>query len=66
MTKKVDFAKQYAELEKIVAWFEQENIDLEEGIKKFEEGIVIVKELKQYLGAVELKVKELKQLSNES
>lgn len=66
MTKKVDFAKQYAELEKIVAWFEQENIDLEEGIKKFEEGIVIVKELKQYLGTVELKVKELKQLSNES
>lgn len=66
MTKKVDFAKQYAELEKIVAWFEQENIDLEEGIKKFEEGIVIVKELKQYLGVVELKVKELKQLSNES
>ena len=66
MTKKVDFAKQYAELEKIVAWFEQENIDLEEGIKKFEEGIVIVKELKQYLGGVELKVKELKQLSNES
>jgi exodeoxyribonuclease VII small subunit len=65
MTKKVDFAKQYAELEKIVAWFEQENIDLEEGIKKFEEGIVIVKELKQYLGTVELKVKELKQLSNE-
>jgi exodeoxyribonuclease VII small subunit len=65
MTKKVDFTKQYAELEKIVAWFEQENIDLEEGIKKFEEGIVIVKELKQYLGSVELKVKELKQLSNE-
>jgi exodeoxyribonuclease VII small subunit len=65
MTKKVDFTKQYAKLEKIVAWFEQENIDLEEGIKKFEEGIVIVKELKQYLGSVELKVKELKQLSNE-
>jgi exodeoxyribonuclease VII small subunit len=43
-----------------VEWFEQEEIDLEEGIKKFEEGSKLVKELKEYLEKVENKIKELK------
>ena len=59
-TKKFNFAKSYAELEKISAWFEQENIDLEEGIIKFEEGAKLVKELKNYLNTVENKIKTLK------
>lgn len=61
--KKIDFAKEYAGLQKIVEWFEREDVDLEEGIKKFEEGMQSVKELKAYLTTMEVKIKELKQLS---
>lgn len=58
--KKFNFAKSYQELQGIVGWFEKEDIDLEEGIKKFEEGIKLVKGMKEYLGAMENKIKELK------
>ena len=58
--KKFNFAKSYQELEKIVKWFEKEEIDLEDGIKKFEEGSEIVKDLKGYLDKMENKIKELK------
>jgi exodeoxyribonuclease VII small subunit len=56
----VSFNKQYKQLQTIVAWFEQDEIDLEEGIKKFEEGSKLVKELKNYLETMENKIKELK------
>ncbi|MSU75195.1 MAG: exodeoxyribonuclease VII small subunit [Candidatus Magasanikbacteria bacterium] len=59
-TKKFNFAKSYAELEKISAWFERENIDLEEGIEKLEEGTKLVGEIKKYLNTVENKIKSLK------
>ena len=59
-TKKFNFATAYAELEKISAWFERENIDLEEGIEKFEAGTKLVKELKDYLNTAENKIRELK------
>lgn len=58
--KKFNFAKSYQELQKIVEWFEKEEIDLEDGIKKFEEGSEIVKDLKGYLDKMENKIKELK------
>lgn len=60
VTKKLNFAKSYQELQKLVEWFEKDGFDLEEGIGKFEEGIKLVKELKEYLGTMENKVKELK------
>jgi exodeoxyribonuclease VII small subunit len=57
---KFNFTKSYSELQKIVEWFERDDIDLEEGIKKFEEGSVLVKDLKEYLETMENKIKELK------
>jgi len=58
--KKFNFSKSYQDLQKIVQWFETEEVDLEEGIAKFEEGAKIVKELKNYLEKMENKIKELK------
>lgn len=58
--KKFNFAKAHADLQKIVGWFEKEEVDLEEGIKKFEEGIKLVKEMKEYLNTMENKIRELK------
>lgn len=57
---KFNFKQSYAELQKIVEWFEREDIDLEEGIKKFEEGGALVKELKKYLENVEHKIEEIR------
>ena len=45
---KVSFSKSYSELQKIVEWFEKGDVDLEEGVKKFEEGIALVQDLKKY------------------
>jgi len=59
-SEKNNFAKNYAELQKIVEWFEKDEIDLEEGIDKFEHGAKLVKELKIYLEKMENKIKELK------
>lgn len=60
MDKKFNFTKSYQELQKIVEWFEKEEVDLEEGIKKFEEGSKLVEGLKEYLNKMENKIKELK------
>ncbi len=57
---KYNFAKSYADLQKIVEWFEKEDVDLEDGIKKFEEGVKLTKEMKEYLNTMENKIKELK------
>lgn len=58
--KKFNFAKSYQELQKIVEWFEKEDVDLEEGIAKFEDGSKLVSDLKNYLEKMENKIKELK------
>lgn len=60
-TKKVDFAKAFTELESITEWFEtEEQLDLDEGLKKFERGLVLASELKKKLSEVENKVQEIK------
>lgn len=57
---KLQFAESFAELEKIAEWFEREEIDLEEGLKKFERGLELAAALKKRLSEVENKVKEIK------
>lgn len=57
---KFNFNRAYQDLQKIVEWFEQEDIDLEEGIKKFEEGSELTRQLKEYLQTMDNKIKELK------
>jgi len=56
---KFNFNKAYQEMQQIVEWFEKDEIDLEEGIKKFEEGSGLVKEMKKYLDTMEHTIKEL-------
>lgn len=55
-----NFNESYTALQKIVAWFEHGNIDLEEGIKKYEEGNKLAAELQAYLKTVENRITELK------
>jgi len=60
MAKKFDFAKAYKELEEITSQFERGNLSLEDGLKKFEEGLELAAECKEYLKQVENKIIEIK------
>ena len=60
MTKKnIDFEKSLSKLESIVEVPESENVSLEESVKKFEEGISLVKSCQKQLKDAELKVNKL-------
>lgn len=61
MTKKMPtFAEAFAELETITEWFETGEVDLDEGLKKFERGLELAQICKGKLSEVENKVIELK------
>lgn len=60
MAKKTTFAEQFTELEDITEWFETADVDLDEGLKKFERGLELARSLKQKLADVENTVVTLK------
>ena len=57
--KKIDFESSLKELESIVEKLEEENINLEDSVKSFEEGVNIVKQCQKQLQDAELKIKKL-------
>ena len=57
--KKTDFESSLKALESIVERLEDENINLEDSVKSFEEGINLVKECQKQLQEAELKIKTL-------
>ncbi len=65
-TEKFDFGASYEELEDIIAWFEREEVDLEEGLRKFERGLQLAKLCKDRLKEVENRVSEIKAKFGES
>lgn len=65
MSKKLSFAESFAELETITEWFETAEVDLDEGLKKFERGLELAKLCKAKLVDVENKVVELKKKFSE-
>ena len=60
MSKKTSFADAFQELEDITAWFETADVDLDEGLKKFERGLELAQVCKSKLSEVENKVVDLK------
>ncbi len=54
------FGTSFAELEKIVEKLEGSEIDLEEGIKDFEQALTLARALKTRLSAVENQVTEIR------
>ena len=57
--KKVDFESSLRELELIVEKLEDENINLEDSVKSFEEGVSLVKQCQKKLQDAELKIRKL-------
>ena len=58
---KKELSSKVEKLDTLIAYFEESGneFDLDEGIKKYEEAILIVKDLKKSLKSYELKIKEL-------
>ncbi len=60
MTEKKDnIQEQLKELEAIASWFEKDDFDVEEGLKKVKEGAELVKKLKGRIKEVENEFNEL-------
>ncbi len=61
MSKKIDIKKSLEKLESIAEWFEkQDDVDVEEGLKRVKEGGELIKELKERLKEVENEFEEIK------
>ena len=52
-SKKFDFTESINRLEEINSWFQSEEIDLDEGLKKLKEGKDLIKKCRQRLAEVE-------------
>lgn len=56
----IDYQALQAELDKILLWFEQDDVDLDQAIAKYERGMEIAKELETYLKTAENKIEIVK------
>ena len=60
MSQKKPLKDQMAELEELVSWFEQDDLDIEQAINKFEIGSELAGSIKNDLGELEYKITVLK------
>lgn len=57
---KKNYQELETELNDIIAWFEGDNFDVDEAIKKYRRGLELTRELETYIGTAENTVRELK------
>lgn len=60
MSQQFEFEAALKELEQIAAWFERPDIDLDEGLVKFERGMELAQRLKEHLAGVENRVERIR------
>lgn len=53
------YAQIRQELDQVLAWFEQDGLDVDQAIKQYDKAMALTKELEQYLKSAENKVKKL-------
>lgn len=56
-----ELRKQMQQLDELIVWFEQSELDIEQAIAKFEEGSQLAEDIKHRLEKLENKVTVLKQ-----
>lgn len=59
-TKPFEFEAALKELEEITTWFESSDVDLDQGLAKFERGMELSTQLKEHLQSVENRVEKIK------
>jgi exodeoxyribonuclease VII small subunit len=52
---------QLRELDELIAWFDQDDFDLDEALKRFDEGVKLTEAIEERLGKLENKITVLKQ-----
>lgn len=52
---------QLRELDELIAWFDQDDFDLDEALKKFDEGTKLTEQIEERLSTLENKITVLKQ-----
>jgi len=57
---KFNFTKAYQEIEEINEWFQEEEIDLDEALRKYERGMELINKCKERLKEAENKFEEIK------
>lgn len=57
---KFNFTKAYQEIEEINEWFQSEEIDLDEALRKYERGMELINKCKERLKEAENKFEEIK------
>lgn len=60
MKNKFDFSTAIKELEEINRWFQNEEVNLDEGLVKFRQGVELIKKCKVRLKEVENEFEEIK------
>ncbi len=60
-TNEPTLSEQLAQLDEIVAWFEQDDFDMEEALTKFEEGSKLADDIRSKLSTLENKITVLKE-----
>jgi exodeoxyribonuclease VII small subunit len=53
--------QQMAELDDLLVWFDQPDIDLDEALKRFDDGVKLTEQLKTRLQSLENKINVLKE-----
>jgi exodeoxyribonuclease VII small subunit len=59
-TKEFQFESALKELETITEWFESSDVNLDQGLEKFERGMELTAQLKDHLASVENRVEKIK------
>ena len=60
MDKKEQLKSKVAKIDELVAYFENsDDLDLEEGLEKYEKALALVKEVKEQMESFELKIKAI-------
>ena len=60
-TKDPNLKQQIDKLEELIAWFEQDDVDLEQAIDKFEAGTKLAEDIKDRLQKLDNKISVLKE-----
>ena len=62
----VKLQDQITQLDDLLAWFDNSDIDLDEALQKFDQGVLLAEDIKKRLGQLQNKITVLKQRFDQS
>ena len=59
VNKSTDYKELSEKLAEIITWFESDEVDLDSAVKKYEEAVVLMTQMQNYLDTAENKIKKI-------